>query len=355
MRILFVCKASTEVGLGHLMRSKALAEEAARKHEVSLFAIGSRQVRALLRQNSFPWEIVDGEAEIPHIVKGDWDAVIFDMISLGEDPYRYLKDCSALSVSLSPIFDHMDTVDLLFNRTKHVPDAYKSLSTKQYLGLDYAIIQPSCIRIDTERFRTNLVRDHFPVAVSMGGGDAANKTLLFLRSLGKCNVPATFWVLVGEGYSHSYDALVNTIERDKNHEIILAKTNMSMWHILSNCVLAVLPGGITTYEAAYAGLPTINMCRDNHQFFLIQELVEAGVGMYAGLMETDDLRRLNSLIENLYEHRGELLRMHERSRGIIDGRGKDRIISTIEEHFAARSCHTNQTGVRRATCSHTTS
>ena len=36
---------------------------------------------------------------------------------------------------------------------------------------------------------------------------------------------------------------------------ILAKTNRSMWRVLGNCSLAILAGGVTSYEAAFAGCP----------------------------------------------------------------------------------------------------
>src|SRR5690606_13803362 len=101
-----------------------------------------------------------------------------------------------------------------------------------FASLDYAIIQENCKNIRTSAYEDNLELQHFPIAISMGGGDAANKTLSVLRSLKKCPVPATFWVMLGEGYKHSFDKLVNEIISDSKHEIILARANKSMWQIL---------------------------------------------------------------------------------------------------------------------------
>jgi spore coat polysaccharide biosynthesis predicted glycosyltransferase SpsG len=343
MKLLFICRASTEIGLGHLTRSRTLAAVAGRKHDVSFLVVGSEVARKLLSSSTFPFHILSDDKDIVKHVSKRFDVVIFDMMNLDTQVLEYLKTKSSLLVSISPIFDRMDSMDLFFSRTRYGLKKYDLTTVKQHTGLNYSIIQNSCVAIDSRLFRRNLVREHFPVAICMGGGDAANKTLLFLQSLRRCRVPATFWVLIGEGYNHSLDVLMKAIDRDKNHEIILAKTNVSMWHILNNCVLAILSGGVTTYEAAYAGLPTINMFESNDQFFLIKELIEAGVSINAGLISERNLKGLGRLVEGLYEDRNRLLEMHRKSRHLIDGKGSKRIIDVIEKEALAVSLRGRRT------------
>jgi spore coat polysaccharide biosynthesis predicted glycosyltransferase SpsG len=230
----------------------------------------------------------------------------------------------------------MDHMDIMFNRTRYIHDRYKDLTCKKYLGIDYTIIQSSCRRIETRVYRENLQRPVPAIAISMGGGDAANKTLRFLNALRNCEIKATFWVLLGEGYNHSYDSLMQALDNDRKHEIILAKTNRSMWQILSNCLLAILPGGITTYEAAFAGLPTINFFDKEDQYFLVRELVESSFCINAGLMTESNLQSLNGIIENLLHQRELLLKMHEISKGTIDGKGCERIIDSLEKNLGTR-------------------
>jgi spore coat polysaccharide biosynthesis predicted glycosyltransferase SpsG len=163
----------------------------------------------------------------------------------------------------------------------------------------------------------------------MGGGDATNKTLAVLTSLKKCKVPATFWVMIGEGYRYSFDKLVDEIRGDTFHEIILAKTNQSMWQILKNCVLGILPGGITTYEAVYAGLPTINFFESENQQFLIDELVMHNAVFNMGVYSEEKLTEVSTLIETLYYNKKKLLQMHVSTKSLIDGRGSLRIFQIL--------------------------
>ena len=337
MKLLFICRASTKIGLGHLTRSRTLAETASWQHEVKFLVIGSEIAKKLLSGSPFPFHVVAEEKGIPQHVTDRFDAVIIDMMHLEARWLEYLRNKASLLVSISPIFDQMAGMDLFFSRTRYGTKNHNLATEKQFRGLKYTIIQKACSAIDSRLFKANLKRENLPVAICMGGGDAANKTLLFLQALRQCRVPATFWVLIGEGYTHSLDLLIKAIDRDKNHEIILAKTNVSMWHILNNCVLAILSGGVTTYEAAYAGLPTINMFESDDQFFLIKELIEAGVSINAGLMCDKNLTRIDKLIERLYDNREKLLEMHRSSRHLIDGRGSERILRIIEKKAASGS------------------
>jgi spore coat polysaccharide biosynthesis predicted glycosyltransferase SpsG len=163
----------------------------------------------------------------------------------------------------------------------------------------------------------------------MGGGDANNKTLELLKGLTHCNVPATFWVMLGEGYKHSLDELTDQIRKDAKHEIILAKTNSSMWHILANCVLAILPGGITSFEAVRAGLPSINFFDTPEQEYLIKEICENNAAFNFGKYSTQTINEISLFIEQLYYNRKTLLKMHVDSKGLIDGNGAIRIIEDI--------------------------
>jgi spore coat polysaccharide biosynthesis predicted glycosyltransferase SpsG len=317
MKILFVCKASTTIGLGHLIRSKTLAswfKEHVSDVELDFILIGEKMFDKLFFLESFVPHIIENEKDIS--IQKKYDIIFFDTMNFLEEKFVELKNETKLTVSLSPIFDRLKDVDVLFNRTKYVPDT-NGLPRDVYAGLEYSIIQNNCKKIGAGMFEENLNLSSFPVAISMGGGDAANKTLQLLKTLKQCTVPATFWVLLGEGYKYSYDELVREIKADTIHEIILVNTNRNMWHILRNCLLLILPGGITSYEAVFAGLPTINFLEEEDNYFLIQELIENKVCFYAGLFKEENLLSLNTQIESLYHNREELMEMHIRSKKLI--------------------------------------
>jgi len=318
MHILFVCKASTHIGFGHLIRSKTLASKLSRRGDVrvTLAAFGDEAARRLLRGAPFEWHCYFEEDDL--VLNRRYDLCFFDMTQLKRETFYRVAEKTRLCAGLSPVFNLMSELDLLFHRTRYFePAPERGAPKKLYAGLEYAIIQENCTRISTATYESNLELERFPVALSMGGGDAANLTLRFLRVLKECPIPATFWVMLGEGYRHSYDELVEEVSVDGKHEIILAKTNRSMWQILKNGVLSILPSGITSFEAAYAGLPSINFLYDARQAFLLRELVEHNVCFLGGVINGDTLDKVNEQIERLYADRRTLLQYHINSKGLI--------------------------------------
>ncbi len=330
MKILFLCKASSKIGLGHLIRSRSLATQILQQApniQLEFKVIGEPLVKRLLFDVAFNYEIYANEESC--VIEGRYTVCFFDMIKASNSFFETASSQADLTVSLSPVFDKMSRVDILINRTRYHNLKEDDLPKHIFASLDYAIIQENCKNIRTSAYEDNLELQHFPIAISMGGGDAANKTLSVLRSLKKCPVPATFWVMLGEGYKHSFDKLVNEIISDSKHEIILARANKSMWQILKNCILAILPGGITTYEAAYAGLPTLNIFNNESNRFLIRELEEAGVCLYHGIDSEENLINLNKTIESLYHNRKQLMEMHLNTKGLIKGNSAQKILDAI--------------------------
>jgi spore coat polysaccharide biosynthesis predicted glycosyltransferase SpsG len=330
LKVLFISRGSARDGLGHVIRSRTLAKAMSQVASVRMVVIGDRYVENLLTGRNLDYEIVADSAEAlerfrafpPHVV-------IFDLMQFDENHFAVISDV-ARTASLSPIFNCLAQVDLIFHRTAIEGAAWSFNGSKSTVraGLDYAIISEACQPIPTEGYARNIAHETLSVAISMGGTDAANKTLQVVNTLKQLPDHLLLWVFLGEGYSHSYEDLVSTI-RGSNHEIILAKTNDSMWRILDTCVLAILAGGTTTYEACYARLPSINTLETRDHFFLIQELVERGTCLCAGSTFKESLDSLCSIVQRVNWNRDELMTMHQSSASLIDGLAVKRIIEEV--------------------------
>ena len=143
--------------------------------------------------------------------------------------------------------------------------------------------------------------------------DPDNITLELLKHLKNLKEPAVFWVLLGESYHHRYNELIDIIRKDTIHEIILAKTNKSMWHILRNTSMAILTGGLTSYEAAYAGLPAINYFKEQSRSFLTKELEEKNLCLDT-IYEIDEL---SEKISSYMNDREKLKSVHQECRKVF--------------------------------------
>lgn len=332
MRLQIICRGSKKEGLGHLFRTRTFAKTAQNKHEIDIVAIVEDELKSVFHELPGLVHFVQRDEDIlPYIQKYVADIVLFDLTSLEKDVTERAIKIPLLTGSLSPIFKHMSLIDICFTRSTRITQIQ---GVKVFGGLEYAIFNDHCITIDDITYERNLNLPSFSIAVCMGGTDAANKTLKVLKALISLDNNFTIWVLLGEGYSYSYDTLVNTVRKTHQHEIILAKTNQSMWRIMSNCALAILAGGITSIEAVYAGLPTINLFeRQEHIDVMSKELIEFGACLNGGLFSQDSLKVLLNKLQFLYHNRDKLRLMRKSSKGLVDSKGSERVLSELERQL----------------------
>ncbi|MDX1929818.1 MAG: hypothetical protein SFV81_25045 [Pirellulaceae bacterium] len=338
-RVLMICRGSAKHGLGHVIRSRTVAAELATRSRVKLVVIGDTHAEPLLTGQNFPSLIVKDDREVAsELVAFAPDIVIFDLLELEAELLNSILE-SRFTVSLSPIFSAMLEVDMVFHRTRYLDEGLSASSFRGSLrcGLEYAIVRRQCIRIESDEYEANAFGKPLAVAISMGGGDASNKTLQLLTALRSVEVPLLLWVLLGEAYTHSYDALVDCVKRDSRHEIILAKTGDSMWRIMRQCAVAILAGGTVTYEAAFAGLPSINTFEERGHLFLVRELVEKGVCLNAGFPFDDAVDVAIAQLRQLESSRSQLVEMHHRCRELVGNDAAERIANEIIAQFWEKS------------------
>jgi spore coat polysaccharide biosynthesis predicted glycosyltransferase SpsG len=337
LKVLFISRGSANDGMGHVIRSRSVAAAMKDFAHVKMVVIGDEYVENLLVGKQIEYTIIAYDKQIGDIYYSFApEIVIFDLTYFDEDSFTPANN-SNLTVSLSPIFNLLSKIDLVFHRTSIMDKNWSTFGQKPVIkaGLKYATINEHCRKIDEDVYWENLKHERLAIAISMGGTDAANKALQVLDTVKRIQGQLLIWVLLGEGYSHSYQNLVDCM-RDSQHEIILAKTNESMWRILSTCSLAVLAGGTTTYESAYAGLPSINTLESEDRFFLIQELVEKGVCLCAGHTFEESIKALNPLISHFNQNRHELYSMLLKSNDLIDNQGAKRIIDETLKYYWKR-------------------
>lgn len=332
-RIQFICRAGVRIGLGHLMRTRTVAAETSPAADVEVVVIGDADIARAIVAGSVAWSAVDNDWHAFERVQSHRpDLVVFDLLEFDPRLLQYIVN-QRRTATISPVFDGMGEMDAVFTRAALPPEVASQLEKPVvHAGPQFATIGPHCHPIHDLQFARNLEAEPLAVAVSMGGADAANHTLRILEAIREVDAPLLIWALLGEGYSHSYQALVDCVSRDMRHEIILAKTRDSMWRILSACSVAILAGGITTFEAAYAGIPAIVLLDRPHDRFLIEGLTGAGAAIEAGAPVDDaSLNAVTRLIGELSADRERLANMHRAGRALLDGRGAKRIARRLRE------------------------
>jgi len=327
-RVAYYCRATRKDGVGHFVRSSAVVNEATRLgYECAYFVEAEAFVHKLAgRLYSIIHWVNDEQEALEGIEKYNPDTIVIDLLTLREKTVAGFKKIGKL-LSLSPVFNHLNSVDMVIHRTRYLDQELISCSKRGALisGLKYSITGDHCRGFDSNDYKLELDEERCSIAIAMGGADAKNKSLNILKALNEVERPLLIWAVMGQGYTHSYDKFVE-VSNKSQHEVVIVRSNSSVWRILSNCILAILAGGVTTYEAARVGLPSINILNSSDRRFLIQELEEVGACVCWDPL--GDIK-LSTRVEGLLNDKETLMQMHSKGKKSIDEFACSRVVEKI--------------------------
>ena len=167
------------------------------------------------------------------------------------------------------------------------------------------------------------------VLVAMGGADPAGATIVAIDALR--DVAAEVTIVLG-GANPAADEVVATAEAQLQDGRVLRSVD-DMATLLADNDLAVIAFGMTAYEAAAVGTPTLalNLTDDHAQSALALEA--AGALRSAGLVAEQTAGTLGSAVREMLADRDGLRQMRRAAQRLIDGRGADRIADRIADRL----------------------
>lgn len=329
-------RVSSKDGMGHFFRVLGLFQSLTDRFIAHVFIVGDILPSQLAELGEMNWTYCDSDASCEISVK-KWGAqmIIFDTLHFDSRAFYSLKS-ESIVVSISPIFEHLSSADLVFHRSAEVPPEWESpgFLPRVYKGLKYALISPGLLKVEDPIYEFYANESKLNIGLSLGGADVFNDTLMVLDSLSGLRREVVFWVVLGEGYIHAVDALID-VARTNRQEIIVVRSNETMWRIMRNVSVVITAGGMTTYEAAFAGIPSITVLRNPHWRFLVNELERANATQ---VLEIPQLKKgnLESTLGALVANRRKLLDMRQSAKDLNVNHGAEAVAEELSKELQIR-------------------
>jgi len=330
--IVFRTEGDSRLGLGHVVRSLALANRLAPVARC-VFALGTQDERVLDRVRDAGCDLapLPPEEEAEAIASLAPQAVVTDLPQ-GADA-EALRPVAPLLVVVDDLGMDACSADIVVNGTV-VPQfqVYPHRRDTQYLlGPAYMILRDEFARCNAQpRGFPQIARS---VVVSMGGADQQGLAPRVLRALDAVE-PLERCLVVAGPMCSTGEAL--RAAADESRMICRIVTDPpAMAPLLYGADLAVTCGGMTLYEAAAVGTPTIVLPQVASQLLEIEEFAQRSA---AARVKSDlgrNLTRLAATARSLavdLEHRKEMSRC---ARALVDGRGAQRVAAAICEALTA--------------------
>ena len=324
IKIRFFCEASNKSGLGHLIRSLNVMNEFIKldtSMEIEMWL--DKKVDVDRFTNPFEKYIFD-----LNLFKYNFDSEIsnisvIDMLTWSKRKIEINTIASkSCLISLSPVSDINEFADFVITRGR-LSDIDNE---KNIFGDHLAVIRNDINRLDENQYKDLISSNRNHIGVVMGGTDPTNMSLEIVKRLSKINFQTTLWLAIGNSYSFDINLIFEAVSKSKSVDLIVGSVFEDLWMFLNKCQLLILQGGLTTTEASYRGIPSINIPRFSKQKNMMPSLFKKGG---AWIIDNDKLDQLIETIENIISNKKNLINASNIGKEIIDGKGAERIKSII--------------------------
>lgn len=291
--ILFRCDGSVEIGLGHVVRCLALADELREIHSCRAAVamrngpLGYEMVQKKgytvfdSPENGAPFDYAFWLKDVVDKVKPH--ALVLDVRDdLPVELVRSFRDLGVLIVTIDDPSQRRLAADLAFYPP--VPQVRKmdwtGFTGKLYSGWEWVILRP-----EFGRRRQSAIRNRqsaIPrILVTMGGSDPAGLTLKAVEALDLLNEDFESVVALGPGFCH-HEALQDLLARTRRRFDV--RQNVSdMPDLMAQADLAVASFGVTAYELAAMGVPAIYSCLTEDHAESASVFQKEGIGISLGI------------------------------------------------------------------------
>lgn len=255
-RIVIRADASKLLGMGHVYRALALAQEL-NEHNLKIVTRKDDEYQLgadFFAQHPYPLETIDDDDKFllfldefqPHIV-------ILDILDTAESFILSVKARSQKVVSLEDLGAGAYHADVVIN------DLYTDLYPQQnhWYGVQHAVLG---VQFETVLPRGPVQEVVETILIAFGGTDPLNLTAKTLAALSQIAYQGEVIVVLGPGYVHDPANLANLRLRGK---VLKAIKNMA-W-VMREADLAITSAGRTVTELMSLGIPTLVMCQNTRE------------------------------------------------------------------------------------------
>ncbi len=344
--------ANSEIGIGHVMRCLALAQEWTDKGGKAVFAgnITNEPLIKKLKNCGFEYIPIiksypESSSDAVQLIQAAKAAPAGSWIVL--DGYFFDTQYQSLIRSIHPDvmviddYHHLDSYDARIILNQNLGSetiAYKTNGKASVLsGSRYAMLRKEFRNTSSTSGQVNNYAAT-KILISMGGADTHNASLSVLKALSSLEDKTQVTLIVGPANPH-----LNSLEQFSEVSTLKfsIKSNVeNMAEIIAENDIFIGAGGSSCWEVCCLAKPLIIITTAENQVRLSHKLAEAEAAIYLGKAENVERNEIQRAVASLISSPEARKKLTDNARTIIDGKGVSRIVETL----AANSSYISQTG-----------
>ncbi|HKB10178.1 MAG TPA: hypothetical protein VKD69_05980 [Vicinamibacterales bacterium] len=338
--ILIRCDGNQDIGMGHVSRCLALADELRdrERRAVSFAMRGSGTAgAAAIRAAGYAIDAIaaDANADYGDELNGiaasrGAEAIVVDVRdALSRASLDALRAGGRRVVAIDEASERRLAADLAFYPPVPQVDEmdWSGFAGRRYAGWDWVLLRRE---FATEEFTPPELSDTSPaidVLVTMGGSDPAGMTEFALAALDLLSMPLAVRVVVGPAFGRA-DTLHGVVA-ESTHAVQIAHAPESLAPLMRASRLAVAAFGVSAYELAACGVPAVHLCLTDDHARSATAFEQEGAAVSAGVFGRITAQELADPIRRLIGRADRRGQMAKRASKLVDGRGAQRVAAVI--------------------------
>ncbi len=340
-RVLIRCDGAPDLGLGHVVRCIALADEL-REDQGCHVGFLTRRGEVAVHMIERAGHVVIQPAEI-----GETDAVWISRMISEQQPEVLVLDYrenlapaavlewrrqGVLTVTIDDPEDKRVACDLVFSPP--VPQvrrmSWEGFTGELKAGWEWVLLRRQFANLaPLSKLNARPV-----VLVAMGGSDPAGLTLQAVRSLDSLEEEFDTVLVVGGAFCHG-EALAKLLSHTRR-QFEIRRNVADMASVMSGADLAVASFCVTAYELATVGVPGIYLCLSDDHAEAARAFVDAGIGISLGVHDQITEAQLAENVKSLLCNPALRAEMRHKSRALSDGHGARNVARAIMQALMQR-------------------
>lgn len=314
-RILLHADAGKYLGMGHVYRTLALAQELAR-HDILIITTESMELGGgFFSKQVFSHESVSDQGQLIQKAKDfGADLVVLDVLDTTRDLVIALQATGAKVVTFEDMGEGALVADLTISDLYPNPEAIKQLS-----GVEHSILAPS-FEVLNRTAEISAEVDH--VLVLFGGTDPAELADKSLKALEAIGFQGKVSCVRGLG--------AQDLAADYKLDLEILRDVKNMGELMANSDLALSSAGRTISELMSIGVPTICLCQNQKELSHTHASIQNGVlnlGLGSSVKDQQLQEKLSELISDFEERK----HLHQKMLSATNNRSNAVVVKKIIE------------------------
>ena len=334
-KILIRADGSHAIGLGHVYRMKALAlalEEA--EAHVAFLTHSDKEANHILLAVGLPchaFQPSSYDATLKQTLEAQQpDLILQDILETSDESMTALRELSRTKIiNFDDVGAGLTMAEAVINGLVFHWGRYKSdeCTARLFEGPKYMILQKEIgPYVQLHKETAGSVKN---VLLSFGGTDTHHLSEKVLEAMNCVKSPLGLKVHLGPG-TRSTPSLEELVKASP-HRVEIIRSPDNLFEEFYNADLVICGGGITLYELAALGVPSLSIATEDHEVYNTDYWSNIGTTTSLGSRETLDWDKISEIVHGLLFDKDRRLQMSRIGKQTIDHLGLTRVLKVIEE------------------------